>query len=376
MGRLELEQKSVLSNNQRVLKITNKSLFNYVTSRFILPYNILKCTLLQTYKPLVVLLYVNDRCNLRCKYCVGNWSARKIPDFSTDEIIRIVNECVELGTCHFTIHGGEILLRDDVEYLVNYMKNKNLYVNLVTNGILFPEKIHEIRNVDSLCISLDGPEESNDLTRGKGSFKTIIKAIELAKQEGFKFAVQATLTKYNKNNIGYLAKLAKEIGYYQQFSLLLKPLSPELEHIELDDKEIREVLEEIIKYKQQGYPIFTSYRTLRNALNWPLPYSKPMLKLEEIPTNSNLIRCYYGKLKIAIDADGKVYPCSSLNTEFKALNIRDVGVKKAYEHVLKTNLCEACIFLTQNDWSLLLGFSLKQYLEQTKIQIRQLLNWY
>lgn len=373
---LKQEQISAPGNVQRGFKIAKKSVFGYVTSRFVLPYNILKCISLRTYKPLVVLLYVNDKCNLRCKYCVGNWSARKIPDFSTDEVIEIVDECKELGTCHFTIHGGEILLREDVGYLVNYMKNKGLYVNLVTNGVLFPEKIHEIKNIDSLCISLDGPEKSNDLTRGKGSFRAIIKAIKLAKQEGFKFTVQATLTKYNKDDISYLVKLAKEIGYYQQFSLLLKPLSPELEHIGLDDEETKGVLRKIIKYKQQGYPIFTSYRTLENALDWPLPYSKPMLNLEEVPANSNLIRCYYGKLKIAIDADGNVYPCSSLNTGFKALNVRDVGVKRAYEHILKTNRCECCIFLTQNDWSLLLGFSGRQYLEQARIQLKQLLNWY
>lgn len=376
MSELELEQKSVPNSKQKALQVARKSLLNRVTTRLILPYNVLKCKLLGTYRPLVVLLYVNDRCNLRCKYCVGNWSARKIPDFTTEEIVRIVDECVEIGTCHFTIHGGEILLRDDVEYLVNYMKGKNLYVNLVTNGLLFPEKMHAVRNVDSLCISLDGPEESNDLTRGRGSFKAILKAIKLAKQEDFKFTVQATLTKYNKNHIGYLVKLAKEIGYFQQFSLLLKKLSPGLEHIGLDDKETKEVLREIINYKRQGYPIFTSYRTLENALNWPFPYSRPMLNVDEIPPNSNLIRCYYGKLKVSIDADGNVYPCSSLNTEFKALNVREVGVKRAFEHVLKTNRCESCLFLTQNDWSLLLGLSREQYLEQVGIQLRQLLNWH
>lgn len=375
MSELKLEQKLVLDNNLRVPKIAKKSMFNYVTSRFVLPYNIFKYTLLRTYKPLVILLYVNDKCNLRCKYCVGHWSSRKIPDFSTDEIVRIVDECKALGARHFVIHGGEILLRDDVEYLVNYMKNKNLYVNLVTNGLLFSEKIHKIKNVDSLCISLDGPEESNDLTRGRGSFKAIIKAIKLAKQEGFKLTVQATLTKYNKNDIGYLARLAKEIGYYQQFSLLFKTLPPELEHIGLDDKEIKEVLREIIKYKREGYPIFTSYRTLENALNWPLPYSRPRLNLEEIPANSNLIRCYFGKFQIAIDADGFVYPCSVLNHEFKALNVRDVGVKAAYEHVLKNKRCGSCIYLTKNDWNLLLGFSGRQYIEQTKIQLRQMFNW-
>ena len=353
-----------------------KTWLGHISSRFILPYNILKCKILGTYSPLVVLLYATDRCNLNCIYCRGYWSARKIPDLTTVEIIKIVDECKELGTCHFTIHGGEILLRDDIKYLIDYMKGKNLYVNLVTNGILLPQKINEIRNIDSLCISLDGSRDANDITRGKGTYDKIIDAIKLAKKENFKFNVHATLTKYNKNDIGFLVKLAKEIGYYQQFSILLKPWEKEQIDIGLNEDEIKDVLKEIIRYKKQGYPVFTSMRTLKNALNWKFPYSKPMLEISEIKKNFDIIRCYYGKLKIVIDADGFVYPCSSLNQDFKALNVKDVGVKAAYEHVLKTNICEACIFLTQNDWSLLLGLSLRQYLEQIKIQLREIFNIY
>lgn len=297
-----------------------------------------------------------------------------IKDFSTEEIFNIVDECWNLGTKHFTIHGGEILLMNDLKEIIFYMKQKGLYVNLVTNGILLPQKIDEIRDVDSLCISLDGSEEANDANRGKGSYKKIIEAIRLAKKANFKFNVQATLTKYNKGEVGYLAKLAKEMGYYQQFSLLLKPLRPDQNDIGLSDSEVKEVLREIIRYKRMGYPMFTSYRVLQNALNWPYRYSKAMLNLEEFKMGRNLIRCYYGKLKIVIDADGYVYPCSSLNQGFKALNIRDVGVKRAYEHILETNTCEACYYLTQNDWSLLMGLSPRQYLEQAKIQLKEIFN--
>lgn len=351
-----------------------KTWLDHIFSRLVLPYNILKCKLFGIYKPLVVLLYATDRCNLNCIYCRGHWSARKIPDLTTEEIIKIVDESKELGTCHFTIHGGEILLRDDVKYLIDYMKDKNLYVNLVTNGILLAQNINEIRNIDSLCISLDGSRDVNDVTRGKGTYEKILSAIKLAKKENFKLNVHATLTKYNKNDIGFLVKLAREIGYYQQFSILLKPWLKEQIDISLDDEDIKKVLKEIISYKKQGYPIFTSIRTLENVLNWKFPYSKPMLKINEIPKNFNIIRCFYGKLKIVIDANGFVYPCSSLNQDFQALNVKEVGVKAAYEHILKTNTCESCIFLTQNDWNLLLGFSLRQYLGQIKIQLKEIFN--
>lgn len=353
-----------------------KGALSHIAARLTLPYNILKCKVLGRYRPLVVLLYVTDRCNLKCRYCQGHWSARKINDFTTEEIFSIVDQCVELGTKHFTIHGGEIFLRDDVEKTIAYMKGKGLYVNLVTNGILLAENIEKIRDIDSLCISLDGSETANDMNRGKGTYKKIVEAIRLAKRENFKFNVQGTITKYSKNEVGFLAEMAKEIGYYQQFSLLLKPLKPDQNDIGLTEDEMKEAIREIIKYKKMGYPIFTSYRTLNNALNWKHPYSKAMLNVEEFKKDGDAIRCYYGKLKLVIDADGFAYPCSSLNHEFKALNVREVGVKKAYEHVVATNTCEACYFLTQNDWSLLLGLSPGQYLEQVKIQLKEIFNVY
>lgn len=325
---------------------------------------------MRIYKPLVVLFYMTDRCNLHCRYCVGNWSGRKIEDFTTEEIIKIIDECKELGTCHFTIHGGEVLLRNDVGQIVDYLKKNHFYVNLVTNGILLPEKINEIMKVDSLCISLDGREEGNDFNRGKGSYQAAMAAIKLAKERKIKFVVHATLTQKNVQDIGYLCKLAKKTGYYQQFSLLLKSLHPSQKELALTENETKDALREIIRLKKEGYPVFTSYQTLKNALNWPYAFDKPRLNNDEITRVSNLIRCFYGKLKIVIDADGFAYPCSSLNDTFKALNVKEVGVRKAYEHILKNNNCAACFYLTQNDWSLFLGGSLKQFLNQVLIQTR------
>lgn len=350
--------------------------YKRITSRLRLPLKVLQCRLTGVYKPLVVLFYVTDRCNLRCKYCVGNWSARKIVDLTTQEIMRIIRECQALGTCHFTIHGGEILLRPDIGEIVNYLKESGLFVNLVTNGILLPERIEEIMKIDSLCISLDGREENNDFNRGEGSYRAAMKAIKIAKERNMSLAVHATLTNRNIGDIEYLCRQAKRFGYYQQFSLLLKPLTPSQQELGLSDQESREALSEIIRLKKRGYPVFTSYRTLRNALEWPYSFHRARLDRNEIGRKSKLIRCFYGKLKIAIDADGFAYPCSSLNDTFKGLNVREVGVKRAYEHVLKSNTCEACFYLTQNDWSLLLGGCLEQYLNQSYMQLRSIFGMY
>ncbi|MFH1305596.1 MAG: hypothetical protein ABIH74_04280, partial [Candidatus Omnitrophota bacterium] len=111
---------------------------------------------------------------------------------------------------------------------------------------------------------------------------------------------------------------------------------------------------------------------LKNAFNWPFAFGSLRLNKNEIPRRSRLIRCFYGKLKIVIDADGFVYPCSPLSDIFRALNAKEYGVKKAYEHVLRNNDCEACFYLTQNDWNLLLGGGMGQFLNQAYIQLRRI----
>jgi len=345
-----------------------------IKSKSKLPLEILKCRLLNEYKPLVVLFYVTDRCNLKCRYCVGNWSGRKIQDFSINEIKQIVDQCHSLGTVHFTIHGGEILVRNDTKVIVDYLKKKGMYVNLVTNGLLLPEKIDEIENVDSLCISLDGREANHDFNRGKGSYRAAMKAIKVARSKGLSIVVHAALTKRNVADIEYLCRQAKALNYYQQFSLLLKPLDRQKASWGISDAEARAAIRRIMRLKRAGYPVFTSHPTLQNALKWPFSFTtQARITRDRIPSGSDLIRCFYGKLKIAIDANGYVYPCSSLNDSFKALNVREVGVKRAFEHVLATNDCEACYYLTQNDWSRLLGGSMGQFANQACMQLKGML---
>jgi MoaA/NifB/PqqE/SkfB family radical SAM enzyme len=348
--------------------------FRLIKARLKLPYEILKCHISNNYKPLVILLYLTDRCNSKCRYCVGNWSGRKIKDYTTDEVKKIIDECRSLGSIHITIHGGELLLRNDTKEIIDYLKENKFYVNVVTNGILLPSKIDEIANVDSLCISLDGREENNDYNRGKGTYKASMTAIKLAKEKGFRLTVQSTLTNRSVKDIEYLCRQAKEIGYFQQFSLLLKPLTPEEKELGLSDEGARDALRQILKLKKEGYPVFTSYRALKNAINWPYGFDKQRLEIAELPPGNKLIKCFFGKLKIAIDADGFAYPCSTLNDSrvSNELNVKDVGVKKAYEHILKNKPCEACYYLTQNDWNLLLGGSLRQYMNMAYIHLSEI----
>ncbi|MDD4909518.1 MAG: radical SAM protein [Candidatus Omnitrophica bacterium] len=355
------------------------SAIDSIRCRFNYPYRALRNKLLGRSDPLIVILVVNNECNLKCRYCFGQYCARKAgSDFNTAQIISIVDELHALGTRVLTVHGGETLLRDDIGEIVDYIKKKGMYIHLVTNGLLLKQKIGLIRKVDSLCISFDGRQEGHEANRGAGTFKPTLEAIKLAKREGFRLRIHATITKYTKDDIEYLAKLAREIGFFQYFSILYQcgGVTREFQELMLSDEETKDAIRQIIHWKKKGYPIFTSYRVLENALNWPYPYIKPHLRPEEIPARFKPIDCFYGKSKFIIDADGRVYPCFALMDEFKPLNIKEVGLKRAIEHVRDAKRCSSCMYFTNNDHNLLLGLSIRQLLNQCKLQFKELIGRY
>ncbi|RLJ04334.1 MAG: hypothetical protein DRP08_01990 [Candidatus Aenigmatarchaeota archaeon] len=348
-------------------------------SRLNYPYRLIRNRILNRLEPVIVVLVVNNKCNLKCRYCFGQYyNRREYQDFTTEELIDIIDQLYVLGTRLLTIHGGEALLRNDIGQIVDHVKRKNIYINLITNGLLLKEKVDLIKDVDSLCISLDGRKKGHDANRGKGTFEPTLEAIEFAKREGFRLRVHATITKYTMNDVEFLAKLAKEIGYFQEFSILYQcgGVSKHFKEFMLSDEETKSVIREIIKWKKRGYPIYTAYRVLNNALNWPYPYTKPHLTFQEIPSDFKPIPCFYGRIKFTLDADGYLYPCFALMDEFKALNVKEVGVEKAIEHVRNTNRCASCIHFTNNDHNLLLGLSMPQFLNQCRLQLKELLRIY
>jgi MoaA/NifB/PqqE/SkfB family radical SAM enzyme len=180
------------------------------------------------------------------------------------------------------------------------------------------------------------------------------------------------------HDIDFLAKLAKEIGYLQEFSLLYQcgAANQHIKELMLTGPETRDVIRDIMKWKKAGYPIYTSYRVLDNALKWPFPYTHPHLSGGDIPKGFKPIPCYFGKTKFTIDADGYVYPCFPLIDEFKALNLKEVGLKRAMQHVIDTKKCSSCLYFTNNEHNLLLGLSLRQLIEQSHMQLKEIFGRY
>jgi radical SAM protein with 4Fe4S-binding SPASM domain len=144
--------------------------------------------------PTFVQLRVTNLCNLRCKMC-GQWGDTGIyrsdgfsasaTDGQTEAVrireliglnrqmalpdyVRLLDEVAPWQPI-ISLFGGEPLLYPDILPLVREIKKRALTCTIITNGGRLEEYARELveAGIDSIAISIDGPEEVHNRIRGK-----------------------------------------------------------------------------------------------------------------------------------------------------------------------------------------------------------------
>lgn len=317
-------------------------------------------------KPVFVILVTNSNCNIKCNYCYGDYGNRSASEnYTTREIIKLIDDLKDLGVKLLTMHGGESLLRKDIGEVINYAKLKGFYVSFNTNGYLVPLRIKEIKQVDAICVSLDGRQESNDKNRSPGCYQKVMKAIDVLHEHHMPVVVSATLTRDNRHDMKFLAQLAVEKNFRVQYSILYNSskLRDKKSDVVLDDAEVRQTAQEILSLRKKGYPVYYSQNVLEAAIRWPYSYDeKPFLNEGEPLKGYKPIRCHHAFLKYYIDSDGRVLTCWAHNRA-DAPNLRKLGVKQAMKKCQEDNVCRYCAFLANNEQNALMDLSLRNILD-------------
>ncbi|HLH55499.1 MAG TPA: GTP 3',8-cyclase MoaA [Verrucomicrobiae bacterium] len=190
---------------------------------------------------------LTDRCNFRCLYCLpeteaaqnfyrGHWA--HLPDskpilqqwvpraslLSFEEIERVVRIAVGLGIQKVRLTGGEPLLRQGIEELVQRVASIPGIEDLAmtTNGFLFPQKAKSLREagLHRVSFSLDSLDRQNfKKITGRDGLESVLQSIDLAAELGFHpVKVNAVIIRgLNDHEIEDLAVFAKERGIVMRF---------------------------------------------------------------------------------------------------------------------------------------------------------------
>jgi MoaA/NifB/PqqE/SkfB family radical SAM enzyme len=163
-------------------------------------------------------LYTNYDCNLRCSYCVAK-SGPNVPRraLGLANVIRLIDEAVELGFSDVFFTGGEPFILNDMYDMLAYASAR-IKTTVLTNALLLRgkrlDKLCEIAN-DNLIVqvSLDGGRpEDNDAYRGKGSWAKTVDSIKRLQERGFRVRLSTTETPANSAHLDKVCEFHRSLG--------------------------------------------------------------------------------------------------------------------------------------------------------------------
>ena len=96
---------------------------------------------------------------------------------------------------------------------MEWLRAREITVSMNTNGILVPRKLQTIRKLARMTISLDGPRESHDAFRGRGSFDKAIAGAQAARGVGVPVEFTCTVGRHNEHAIDKAIAIAEEPGH-------------------------------------------------------------------------------------------------------------------------------------------------------------------
>lgn len=165
--------------------------------------------------PKEIIFEVTKRCNLDCTNCTN--SKKYAIDINYRTVRRVIDEAIKLGVKNVRFTGGEPLLHNEIEKMLVYAKNRDCYVTLNTNAILFNNRLIKSisKNTANILVSLQGFNQASDsqLTNNYSLFKSkLANIVKLKRKSNGIVRIGTIISKTLINNFGMYLRLIRKLG--------------------------------------------------------------------------------------------------------------------------------------------------------------------
>jgi MoaA/NifB/PqqE/SkfB family radical SAM enzyme len=226
-----------------------------------LPLWFFKARLLGKKIPLQSVIFISDKCNLKCKHCTiyakGAPTAKTFAEIESD-----LEYCHRQGSRFVDLEGGEpTLWRDgshDLNSIIHLAKKIGFYSVTVTTNAARP---FAGLAADSIWVSMDGVGAAHDAIRGEGMFERLVRNIEDCGHP--RLSVNMVVNALNHASVDEAIEFAKNHTNIESIAINLHTPFPGTEALELDETTRRQVLDKVIAYKKKGYPVMNSVAGLK-----------------------------------------------------------------------------------------------------------------
>jgi len=169
------------------------------------------------FRPYTLVAELTYKCPLRCVYCSNPLDyGRHADELDTATWLRVFQEAEDLGVVQLNLSGGEPLIRNDLEALIEEAHRLDLYTNLITGGIpLTLERLTRFRalGLDNVQISIqDVRAEESDRIAGLRSFDRKLEVARWVKSLGFPLTLNVVLHRDNLDRVADVVALAEDLS--------------------------------------------------------------------------------------------------------------------------------------------------------------------
>ena len=269
----------------------------------------------------ILLLFVTDLCNLRCRMC-GVWEHAEPGgegELSTDEWKAVIASGAKLRAAIVSFTGGEVLLRRDIFDLIEHAKRHRIATHVCTNGTLLDEgNVDRLREcgVGTVSVSIESatPQE-HDYLRGEGTFEKAVRGTRLLRERApeIRVGINSLITAQNFRHMEAMIPFAESLGVHQ---LKFAPIHTNLQH----RCKRREEFGDLVFHEDDLDELQAALEGLVRALGTTklhttsLPFLAGITDLYRRPPKTR--RCYAGYAACAVNPQGRVGPCSDMLSQF------------------------------------------------------------
>ncbi|RLB51469.1 MAG: hypothetical protein DRJ42_16745 [Deltaproteobacteria bacterium] len=269
--------------------------------------------------PFQVTFSVTNRCNFKCVYCDIPLQKRDEMDFG--EWRDAIDELRAAGMGRASLIGGEPLIHDDIGAIIDHLKRREVHTAMNTNGWLVEERIEDVRRLDLLCVTLDGPREVHDTQRRAGSYDKVIEALGALRRVGVPAVTMSVVTPAGAETMDHVLAVAEDHGHKAFFQLehdkscdVAAAISPRI-----SDRGVADVAGRLIDAKRAGRPVGNSFAILEAQ--------RQRRYLGGCDT------CYAGRYYAYVLSDGTIAPCLLTQWQQETGNGRSRGFARAFQEM-------------------------------------------
>ncbi len=309
--------------------------------------------------PLQMDVHATKQCNLRCRHCCVNSDVNKPPaELTTEEVIGVLAEADRYGVHLFKFCGGEPFLREDFPDLLDAACQKRFCLSIQSNLTTVTKedaerlgRMHSVRGKDGFGIdtSLDGATaDVHDWFRGRPeAFRRVLHGLRLLSEHDISITIQTTLNERNYDQIDAIAELASRFG--TSVLRYLIPISAgraaTLGDLSLTREQIMGAMRRVADLRERYSGRMNIDFDPRHTPIWddggPADTAMSAKQRDLRPSMSDWLKgglppctCPGGMYRVAIDADGKVYPCTDSigSQKLCAGSIRDASLLDVWQN--------------------------------------------